>query len=114
MNTPINYTPAGLIQINAFEEALSYAGMNFVPPSIDQLVVKSGTRPNCFRVISKVQPSKEMGLELFIDPDSSMQAIQSLTGKPVRSRNLIDNALEATLNNHGKMISLSMTDLVMI
>ena len=55
-----------------------------------------------------------MGLELFIDPDSSMQAIpDSLSREKLVSilGNLIDNALEATLNNHGKMISLSMTDL---
>ena len=110
------HTIAGLIQINAFEEALSYAGQESRShQALINLLLKAVPDPivsGC--LLGKFNRAKEMGLELFIDPDSSMQAIpDSLSREKLVSilGNLIDNALEATLNNHGKMISLSMTDL---
>ncbi|ODA35160.1 histidine kinase [Veronia pacifica] len=110
------HTIAGLIQISAFEEALSYAGQESRShQALIDLLVQAVPDPivsGC--LLGKFNRAKEMGLELFIDPDSSMQAIpDSLSREKLVSilGNLIDNALEATLTNHRRLVSLSMTDL---
>lgn len=112
------HTIAGLIQIGATDQALQLIGQETQShQELIQLLMKAVPDPvlaGC--LLGKYNRAREMGLILVIDPESEMN---SLPDKLPREQlvsilgNLIDNALEATLNNRGSdgKVLLSMTDL---
>ncbi|MDO6594653.1 sensor histidine kinase [Neptuniibacter sp. 1_MG-2023] len=112
------HTIAGLIQIGATDQALQLIGQETQShQALIKLLMKAVPDPvlaGC--LLGKYNRAREMGLALVIDPESEMT---SLPDKLPREQlvsilgNLIDNALEATLNyraGEGK-VQLSMTDL---
>ncbi len=112
------HTIAGLIQIGASEEALALIGQESQShQALIQLLVDAVPDPvlaGC--LLGKYNRAKELGLNLQIDPDSHMVDLpNSLPREQLVSiiGNLIDNALEATLNHQGSngTVTLSMTDL---
>ena len=109
-------TLAGLIQLGNTDAALSLIGQE--SRSHQELIallneaVSNPVLSGC--LMGKFNRAKELGLTLVIDPESSMHAVSD--NLPVEQLvsvlgNLIDNALEATLNNHGTSVSITMTDL---
>ncbi|MBQ0784617.1 MAG: sensor histidine kinase [Amphritea sp.] len=112
------HTIAGLIQIGATDQALALIGQESQShQALIKLLMKAVPDPilaGC--LLGKYNRARELGLTLVIDPESEMT---SLPDKLPREQlvsilgNLIDNALEATLNNHGSdgKVLLSMTDL---
>ncbi len=112
------HTIAGLIQIGASEQALALIGQE--SQGHQQLIslllqaVPDSILAGC--LLGKYNRAKELGLSLQIDPDSRMiQLPDELPREHLVSiiGNLIDNALEATLNHKGVggEVYLSMTDL---
>ena len=112
------HTIAGLIQINAKEEALALIGQESQDhQALIHLLVASVPDPilaGC--LLGKYNRARELDLRLIIDPESQMadlppqlprEQLVSILG------NLIDNALEATRQHTGPggEVRLSMTDL---
>ena len=111
------HTIAGLIQIGASDKALSLIGQE---NQAHQVLIKllMDTVPDAILagcLLGKFNRAKELGLELYIDPESHMSDLPphiprdqlvSMVG------NIIDNAMEACLMKkaRGKQVSLSMTD----
>ena len=111
------HTIAGLIQIGASDKALSLIGQE---NQAHQVLIKllMDTVPDAILagcLLGKFNRAKELGLELYIDPESHMSDLPphipidqlvSMVG------NIIDNAMEACLMEkaRGKQVSLSMTD----
>ncbi|UXI03198.1 sensor histidine kinase [Photobacterium sp. TY1-4] len=100
------HTIAGLIQIDAKEEALAVIGQETVSHQafIQQLMQVTSDSVLAGCLLGKYNRAKELGLELAIDENSQMsdlpdplprEQLVSILG------NLIDNALEATLNHYG-------------
>lgn len=111
------HTIAGLIQINAPQKALDLIGQeNYHHQELISLLLNAVPDPilaGC--LIGKYNRARELGLYLAIDKDSSMKDIpEKIPREKLVSilGNLIDNALDATLensNNKGEVV-LSMTD----
>mgnify|MGYP000023437871 FL=1 len=111
------HTIAGLIQIGASDKALSLIGQeNQAHQVLIKLLMDTVTDPvlaGC--LLGKFNRAKELGLELYIDPESHMNDIfEHIPRDQLVSMigNIIDNAMEACLmkNAHGKKVSISMTD----
>lgn len=109
-------TLAGLIQLGNTKAALNLIGQE--SRSHQELIallndaVSNPVLSGC--LMGKFNRAKELGLNLLIDPDSSMHALpDNLSVEQLVSilGNLIDNALEATLCNDGNQVSITMTDL---
>lgn len=111
------HTIAGLIQIGASDKALSLIGQeNQAHQVLIKLLMDTVSDPilaGC--LLGKFNRAKELGLDLYIDPESHMSDLSphiprdqlvSMVG------NIIDNAMEACLmqNATGKQVSISMTD----
>lgn len=112
------HTIAGLIQINAHDEALALIGseVNDHQALIHLLLdaVPDPVLAGC--LLGKYNRAREMGLNLSIDPDSQMADIPTALPRDQLVSvvgNLIDNALEATRQHQGDsgQIHVSMTDL---
>jgi len=112
------HTIAGLIQIGASDQALALIGQETQShQALIQLLVEAIPDPvlaGC--LLGKYNRAREMGLQLQIDEESHMtelpdrlprEQLVSILG------NLIDNALEATLQHRGPggEVRMSMTDL---
>lgn len=111
------HTIAGLIQIDAKAEALAVIGQETVSHQafIQQLmgVTSDSVLAGC--LLGKYNRAKELGLELVMDENSQMSDLPAqLPREQLVSilGNLIDNALEATLNHHGQggTVTLSFSD----
>lgn len=111
------HTIAGLIQIGATDQALALIGQE--SESHQELIsillqaVPDPILAGC--LLGKYNRARELGLSLNIDPDSRMvQLPDQLPRENLVSiiGNLIDNALEATLNHKGTggEVHLCMTD----
>ena len=111
------HTIAGLIQIGASDQALSLIGQeNQAHQVLIKLLMDTVPDPilaGC--LLGKFNRAKELGLELYIDPESHMSDLPlhiprdqlvSMVG------NIIDNAMEACLMSDasGNTVSISMTD----
>ncbi|MGF1684070.1 ATP-binding protein [Photobacterium minamisatsumaniensis] len=111
------HTIAGLIQIDATDEALAVIGQEtsshqaFIQQLMD--VTSDSILAGC--LLGKYNRAKELGLKLHLDEASQMthlptdlprEQLVSILG------NLLDNALEATLAHHGRggQITLSLSD----
>lgn len=112
------HTIAGLIQIEAYDEALNLIGNEVSDhQALIHLLLDSVPDPviaGC--LLGKYNRAREMGLELQIDPESRMMDVPAdLPRDQLVSvlGNLMDNALEATLRHTGAggIVQLSMTDL---
>jgi len=112
------HTIAGLIQIGASAEALVLIGQESqAHQALIHLLINAVPDPiiaGC--LLGKYNRARELGLHLVIDDESHMSAIpEQLPREQLVSilGNLIDNALEATLDNKGigGKVTLSMTDL---
>ncbi|MDO6561865.1 sensor histidine kinase [Amphritea sp. 1_MG-2023] len=112
------HTIAGLIQIGATDQALQLIGQESQShQALIKLLMKAVPDPilaGC--LLGKYNRAREMGLTLEIDPESEMTSLpDTLPREQLVSilGNLIDNALEATLNYRGSdaKVLLSMTDL---
>lgn len=112
------HTIAGLIQLNAKDDALKLIGAESVDQQkILELIVRHIDNPvvaGC--LLGKHSRAKEMGLKLEFDPDSQLSELpQTLSADQLVSLlgNLIDNALEATRRHRGSggEVQLSLTDL---
>ncbi len=112
------HTIAGLIQIGATDEALGLIGQEAQHhQALIHLLLEAVPDPvlaGC--LLGKYNRAREMGLLLLIDPESHMTELpERLPREQLVSvlGNLIDNALEATLNHTGAggKVRLSMTDL---
>ncbi|MDX1755291.1 MAG: sensor histidine kinase [Marinobacter sp.] len=112
------HTIAGLIQIDAKEEALKLIGDEVSDhQSLIHLLLEAVPDPviaGC--LLGKYNRAREMGLRLDIDPDSQMTDVPSELPRDQLVSvlgNLIDNALEATRHHRGAggRVSLTMTDL---
>ncbi len=112
------HTIAGLIQIEAYEEALNLIGSEVSDhQALIHLLLDAVPDPviaGC--LLGKYNRAREMGLRLHIDSESRMRDIPpDLPRDQLVSvlGNLIDNALEATRQQTGAggIIQLSMTDL---
>ncbi len=112
------HTIAGLIQINAKEEALALIGQETQDhQELIHLLVASVPDPilaGC--LLGKYNRARELSLRLNIDPESQMADLpEDLPRDQLVSilGNLIDNALEATRSHRGAggEVKLSMTDL---
>ncbi|MDO3721584.1 sensor histidine kinase [Marinobacter sp. chi1] len=112
------HTIAGLIQIDAKDEALALIGNEVSDhQALIHLLLEAVPDPviaGC--LLGKYNRAREMGLRLDIDPDSQMSDVPAdLPRDQLVSvlGNLIDNALEATRQYRGAggRVSLSMTDL---
>lgn len=112
------HTIAGLIQIDAKDEALALIGSEVSDhQALIHLLLEAVPDPviaGC--LLGKYNRAREMGLRLEIDPDSQMSDVpKALPRDQLVSvlGNLIDNALEATRQHHGAggRVNLSMTDL---
>ena len=111
------HTIAGLIQIDAKDEALAVIGQETSSHQafIQHLMKVTSDSILAGCLLGKYNRAKELGLELYIDEDSQMSALpEQLPREQLVSilGNLIDNALEATLAHHGKggTVSLSLSD----
>ncbi|MGF1701661.1 sensor histidine kinase [Photobacterium makurazakiensis] len=111
------HTIAGLIQIDATDEALAVIGQEtsshqaFIQQLMD--VTSDSILAGC--LLGKYNRAKELGLKLHLDEASHMAHLPSeLPREQLVSilGNLIDNALEATLAHHGRggQITLSLSD----
>jgi two-component system CitB family sensor kinase len=109
-------TIAGLIQIGSSGEALTLIGQE--SRSHQELIglltqiVSDPILSGC--LLGKYNRAKELGLNLVIDPESSMHDIPaSIPREQLVSvlGNLIDNALEATKKHNNDTIQINMTDL---
>lgn len=112
------HTIAGLIQIEAYDEALNLIGSEVSDhQALIHLLLDAVPDPviaGC--LLGKYNRGREMGLELQIDSESRMMDVPAdLPRDQLVSvlGNLIDNALEATLlhTGTGGIVQLSMTDL---
>lgn len=112
------HTIAGLIQINAYDEALALIGSEVSDhQALIHLLLDAVPDPvlaGC--LLGKYNRAREMGLTLSIDPDSQMTDVPPAMPRDQLVSvlgNLIDNALEATRQHHGPggQVHLSMTDL---
>lgn len=112
------HTIAGLIQIEAYEEALNLIGSEVSDhQALIHLLLDAVPDPviaGC--LLGKYNRAREMGLRLHIDSESRMTDIPpDLPRDQLVSvlGNLIDNALEATRQQTGAggIVQLSMTDL---
>ncbi|MCP4007918.1 MAG: sensor histidine kinase [Proteobacteria bacterium] len=112
------HTIAGLIQLDARQEALALIGQESEDhQALIELLLKAVSDPTlaaCF--LGKFSRAKEMGLKLIIDPDSHMAELPPSFPKEhlmTIIANLVDNAFEATLQARGRggEIRVSMTDL---
>ncbi|SIS61605.1 ATP-binding protein [Neptunomonas antarctica] len=112
------HTIAGLIQLDAKDEAMAFIGQeNQEHQELIHLLLEAVPDPILAGfLLGKYNRAREVGLQLVIDPDSHMtelpdrlprEQLVSIIG------NLIDNALEATLLHKGPggQVNLSMTDL---
>lgn len=111
------HTIAGLIQIDAKEQALALIGQETQGyQDLIHLLVEAVPDPilaGC--LLGKYNRARELGLELSVDSDSHMKDIPDwLPREQLVSiiGNLIDNALEATLagNQEQGKVTLTMTD----
>ncbi|OED42991.1 histidine kinase [Endozoicomonas sp. (ex Bugula neritina AB1)] len=112
------HTIAGLIEIGATDKALALIGQETQNHQVlIQLLMNAIPDPilaGC--LLGKYNRAREMGLHLQLDPDSHMT---ELPDRPPREQlvsilsNLIDNALEATLQHKGPggQVFMTMTDL---
>lgn len=112
------HTIAGLIQLDAKDEALKLIGnethdhqalLTLLQEQIPDPIIAG-----C--LLGKFNRAKEMGLQLQIDDNSSLAATpSSLTSDQLVSLlgNVLDNALEATRQHYGPggVVSLNLTDL---
>lgn len=112
------HTIAGLIQIGGYQDALELIGQeNQSHQELIKLLMQAVPDPviaGC--LIGKYNRARELGLNLIIDSESQMAKLPKNISKEKLVSifgNLIDNALEATLENAGAggEIMLSMTDL---
>jgi two-component system CitB family sensor kinase len=112
------HTIAGLIQINAHDEALALIGSEVSDhQALIHLLLEAVPDPvlaGC--LLGKYNRAREMGLKLLIDPDSQMVDVPPTMPRDQLVSvlgNLIDNALEATRRHQGEggEVYLSMTDL---
>lgn len=112
------HTIAGLIQIDAKEEALALIGSEVSDhQALIHLLLEAVPDPviaGC--LLGKYNRAREMGLRLDIDPDSQMADVPPALPRDQLVSvlgNLIDNALEATRHHHGAggRVTLTMTDL---
>lgn len=112
------HTIAGLIQIGATQEALTLIGSEVLEhQTLIHLLLDAVPDPiiaGC--LLGKYNRAREMGLQLYIDPDSQMIDIPANLPRDQLVSvlgNLIDNALEATRlhSGEGGRVQLSMTDL---
>jgi len=112
------HTIAGLIQLDAKQEALALIGAETHDhQNLIALLLNAIHDPivaGC--LIGKYNRARAMGLKLIIDPESSLSAVpRSLTSDQLVSvlGNLIDNALEASLQHHGSdtEVLVSLTDI---
>jgi two-component system CitB family sensor kinase len=110
------HTIAGLIEIGATEQALEIIGQETQDHQalLHFLVdaVKDPVLSGC--LLGKFNRAHEMGLKLTIDPESRIDVLPPhIAAEQLVTvlGNILDNAFEATLKNHGKEIQLSMTDL---
>jgi two-component system CitB family sensor kinase len=112
------HTIAGLIQLGAYEEALNIIGNETAVHQalIGQLMdtIEDPLIAGC--LLGKYSRAREMGMLLTLDKDSQIGMISADLPKEQLVSclgNLIDNALEATLNHtgNGGIISVSMTDI---
>ncbi|PSW19822.1 sensor histidine kinase [Photobacterium sanctipauli] len=111
------HTIAGLIQINAIDEALAVIGQETSSHQafIQQLMEVTNDSVLAGCLLGKYNRAKELGLKLQIDDASQMNDLpDSLPREQLVSiiGNLLDNALEATLSHHGRegTVSLSLSD----
>jgi len=111
------HTIAGLIQIDAKDEALAVIGQETSSHQafIQQLMSVTSDSILAGCLLGKYNRAKELGLELCIEQDSQMSALPSQIPREQLVSilgNLIDNALEATLAHHGKggTVTLSLSD----
>ena len=111
------HTIAGLIQIGSYEQALALIGQESRSHQALITLLRNAVPDPILAgcLLGKYNRAREMGLDLIIDPDSSMSEIPtSLPREHLVSivGNLIDNALEATLRHHGHggKVELMMTD----
>ncbi|MDN3648443.1 sensor histidine kinase [Reinekea marina] len=112
------HTIAGLIQLDAKQDALALIGREAQDhQALITLLVKATPNPviaGC--LLGKYNRAKEMGLSLRIDNESELAGLpKNITQDQLASvlGNLIDNALEATLNSTGAggEVSISFTDI---
>ncbi len=112
------HTISGLIQIGATEEALNLIGQESAShQELIHLLMRAVPDPilaGC--LLGKFNRARELGLKLVIDPESEMKQLPDHLPREQLVTilgNLIDNALEATLRQHGSEgeVQLSMTDL---
>ncbi len=112
------HTIAGLIQLGAYDEALNIIGneTEVHQALIKQLMdnIQDPLIAGC--LLGKYSKAREMGMLLTVDEDSQIDFISNqLPKEQIVSclGNLIDNALEATLNHTGSggKVNVSMTDI---
>jgi len=112
------HTIAGLIQIGATDEALALIGSEVSDhQALIHLLLEAVPDPviaGC--LLGKYNRAREMGLKLIIDPGSRMMTVPDALPRDQLVSvlgNLIDNALEATRQQHssGGEVHLSMSDL---
>ena len=112
------HTIAGLIQLGANDEALTLIGSEVSDhQALIHLLLESVPDPvlaGC--LLGKYNRAREMGLKLIIDPGSRMMEMPDALPRDQLVSvvgNLIDNALEATRQQHssGGEVHLSMSDL---
>ncbi len=112
------HTIAGLIQLDAKQEALTLIGHETQDhQALLELLLKATPNPviaGC--LLGKFNRAKEMGLSLHIDSESELSDVpKSITQDQLASvlGNLIDNALEATFakTGPGGEVSVSLTDI---
>ncbi len=112
------HTIAGLIQLDAKSEALAFIGQETQEhQELIHLLLEAVPDPVLAGfLLGKYNRARELGLYLVIDPESKMTELpEHLPREQLVSvlGNLIDNALEATLQHKGTggEVKLSMTDL---
>lgn len=112
------HTISGLIQIGATDEALNLIGQESAShQELIHLLMHAAPDPvlaGC--LLGKYNRARELGLKLVIDPESQMKQLPDHLPREQLVTilgNLIDNALEATLQAYGSegKVQLSMTDL---
>ena len=112
------HTIAGLIQLDAKDEALKLIGSETIDhQQLIQLLQEGIPNPviaGC--IVGKFNRAKEMGLKLSIDPESHLSGLpETISADQLVSLmgNLLDNALEATWKQRGANgeVQLSLTDL---
>ncbi len=110
------HTIAGLIEIGNSDAALALIGQESRGHQdlLEKLVNTVSDPVLSGLLLGKYNRARELGLRLVIDPESSMHDIpDDLHREQLVSvlGNLIDNALEATKDNQGSTVTLTMTDL---